>query len=194
MRKLSNFFLLATALLVAACEGPAGPAGYDGEDGYNFLGTTFEFTGDFTANNDYQLIFNFLDNGYDPYESDVILAYILWTSDDGIDYWRPLPQTAYFESGAILQYNFDFTADIPNNRIIDMSVFMDGDVDLTTLPSDYTDNQTFRIVVAPSEFLSLADVDPNDLSSILNSTNIQLKSLGTIEVDSVTELNLQVQE
>ncbi len=193
MKILSNFFLLAVVLIVAACEGPAGPAGYDGEDGYNFLGTTFEFTGDFTSSNDYQLVFNFLDNDYDPYESDVILAYILWTSDDGIDYWRPLPQTAYFDSGAILQYNFDFTADIPNNRIIDMSVFLDGDVDLTTLPSEYTDNQTFRIVVAPSEFLSLADVDANDLNSILNSTNIQLKSLGTIEAGTAIDLNLQAQ-
>lgn len=74
-----------------------------------------------------------------------------------------------------------------------MSVFLDGDVDLTTLPSEYTDNQTFRIVVAPSEFLSLADVDANDLNSILNSTNIQLKSLGTIEADTAIDLNLQAQ-
>lgn len=195
MKKLTSILLIAAAALIfGACEGPVGPPGADGEDGYNFLGTTFEFTGDFTNANGYQLLFNFNDNGFDPYESDVILTYILWTSEDGLDYWRPLPQTTYFESGAILVYNFDFTADIPNNRIVDMSVFLDGDVDFSTLPGDYTHNQTFRVVVVPSDFLNLADVDANNLNSIMNSSNIQMKSLGRIELGAGVALdsNLEI--
>lgn len=192
MKKLTNILLIAVALLIGACEGPAGPIGPPGEDGYNFLGTTFEFTGNFTPANDYQLVFNFLDNGFDPYESDVILAYILWTDDSGLDFWRPLPQTEYFLSGAILQYNFDFTADISNDRIVDMSVFLDGDVDLSTLSSDYTMGQTFRIVVVPSDFMSMTNADATDLNSILNSPDIQLKSLGTIDLGSVVDTGLEI--
>ncbi len=194
MKKLTSILLIVAAVFIlGACEGPVGPVGPPGEDGYNFLGTTFEFTGNFTNANGYQLLFNFQDNGFDPYESDVILAYILWTSEDGLDYWRPLPQTTYFQSGAILMYNFDFTGDISNDRVVDMSVFLDGDVDFSTLPSDYTLNQTFRVVVVPSDFLSLADVDQNNLNSILNSSNIQMKSLGKVELGSGIDLDTSIQ-
>jgi hypothetical protein len=192
LRKISAFLILTVAAVLASCEGPMGPPGIPGEDGYNFVGTTFEFTGDFTPANDYQLVFNFSDNGFDPYESDVILAYILWTNEDGLDFWRPLPQTQYFPSGAILQYNFDFTGDIPNDRIVDMSVFLDGDVDLSTLSSEYTMNQTFRVVVVPSDFMSLANVDASDVNSILNSSSIQFNSLGTIQPGSVIDTNIEI--
>ena len=191
-KKISAVLLIIVATVLASCEGPIGPPGIPGEDGYNFVGTTFEFTGDFTPANNYQLVFNFSDHGFDPYESDVILAYILWTTEDGLDFWRPLPQTKYFPSGAILQYNFDFTGDIPNDLINDMSVFLDGDVDLSTLSTDYTMNQTFRVVVVPSDFMSLSNVDASDLNSILNSSNIQFNSLGTIEPGSVIDTNIEI--
>ncbi|MFV0592623.1 MAG: hypothetical protein ACK5M7_14645 [Draconibacterium sp.] len=189
MKKLTNILLIAAAIIVSACEGPMGPPGLPGEDGYNFVGTTFEFTGNFTAANDYQLVFRFQDNGYIPYDTDVILTYILWTSEDGLEFWRPLPQTTYFPSGAILQYNFDFTTDYANELINDMSVFLDGDVDFSTLSTDYTLNQTFRVVVVPSDFISQANIDVNDLNSLLNSPAIQLKSLGNIEPGIVTGSN-----
>ena len=193
MKKLTSILMIATALFLGACEGstgPTGPVGPPGEDGYNFIGTTFEFTGNFTDANDYQLIFNFQDNGFEPYESDVILTYILWTNENGLDFWRPLPQTEYFDSGTILQYNFDFTADIPNNRIVDMSVFLGGDVDFASLSSDYTLDQTFRVVVVPSEFLSIANVDANNLNSILNSPSIHMNSIGKIELGNELDTNL----
>jgi len=180
MKNLTLILLIATALFLGSCEGPVGPPG---EDGQVIVGTTFEFTGDFTSSNDYQLLFNFIDNGFDPYYSDVILTYILWNYD-GLDYWRPLPQTEYFDTGAILQYNYDFTADYDNDRIVDMSVFLGGDVIFSSLPSEYTQNQTFRVVVVPSDFLALKSVDVNDLNSILNSPDIQMKSLGKIDLST----------
>ncbi|WP_319482706.1 hypothetical protein [uncultured Draconibacterium sp.] len=191
-RKISAFLLIVVAGIFASCEGPVGPPGIPGEDGYNFVGTTFEFTGDFTPANDYQLVFNFNDNGFIPYYSDVILAYVLWTNEEGLEFWRPLPQTEYFLSGAILQYNFDYTTDYENDEIVDMSVFLGGDVDLASLSTDYTLDQTFRIVVVPSDFMSLAEVDANDLSSIMNSSNIQFNSLGTIEPGSVIDTNIEI--
>ncbi len=183
MKNLTLILLIATALFLGACEGPIGPPGANGEV---IVGTTFEFTGNFTNSNDYQLVFNFLDNGFDPYYSDVILTYILWNYD-GIDYWRPLPQTEYFDTGAILQYNFDFTADYDNDRIIDMSVFLGGDVIFSSLPSEYTQNQTFRVVVVPSDFLSASNIDTNDLNAILSSPDIQMNSFGKIDLSTTID-------
>lgn len=190
MKKLSYILLIAVALVIGACEGSTGPMGPPGEDGYNFEGATFEFTGDFIAPG-YQLVFNFLDNDYDPLESDVILAYILWKNEDGLDFWRPLPQTIYFDSGAILQYNYDFTGDFNNKRIVDMSVFLGGDVDFSTLPADFITDQTFRIVAVPSKVLNLKNVDINNINSILDSPNIKLKSLGTIQPGTAVDTNIK---
>lgn len=178
MKKITNILIAVSSLILVSCEvevGPMGPPGESGENGY--IGTTFEFTDDFTPANQYELVFNFEDNGFVPYESDVILAYVLWENEDGLDYWRPMPQTTYFESGAILQYNFDFTADIPNDRIVDMAVFLEGDVDLSTLPSSYTQNQTFRVVVVPSDFVALKSVDVNDIKTILEAPSLKLNTV-----------------
>jgi len=183
MKKITIILFIAIAAILTSCEGPMGPPGLPGEPGEDaFIGTTFEFTGSFTAENSYELVFNFLDNGHDPYESDVILAYILWSEDDGLDYWRPLPQTVYFDTGAILQYNFDFTGDIPNDQILDMAVFLDGDIDFSTLSTDYTHNQTFKIVVVPSDFLALKSVDISDINTILQYPDIKLKMNSKVEL------------
>lgn len=192
VKKISAFLLIVVAGIFASCEGPVGPPGIPGEDGYNFVGTTFEFTGDFTPANSYQMALNFENEGFIPHYSDVILAYVLWTNEEGFEFWRPLPQTQYFDSGAILQYNFDYKADYANEKIVDMSVFLDGDVDLSSLSNNYTLNQTFRIVVVPSNFMSMANVDANDMNSILNSSNIQFKSLGTIDPGMVIDTNIEI--
>ncbi len=180
MKQLTTLLLL-TMLVFSSCEGPMGLPGEDGTDGTDFIGVTFEFTGNFNTSNGYQLLFNFSENGYLPYESDVILTYILWTSENGLDYWRALPQNVYFESGAILQYNFDFTGDIEYNAIQDMAVFLEGDVDLSSLPSAYTQNQTFRVVVVPSDFLSTT-VDVQNIESVLNAKNISFETKGSVDL------------
>ncbi len=173
MKRLFPIFLMLSVLF-SSCEGPEGPKGDDGSD---FVGVTFEFTGNFTAANNYQLLFDFESNGYLPYESDVILVYTLWESNSGLDYWRPLPQNVYFDDGSILQYNFDFTADITNNMIRDLAVYLDGTVDLTTVSSEYTQNQIFRVVVVPSDFLS-TNIDVNELNAVLKAPNLSLQDLG----------------
>ncbi len=179
MRHLLPFVVLLS-MCITSCEGPVGPPGEDGLDGDSFVGVTFEFTGSFTASNNYELVFNFSENGYLPYESDVILVYLLWTTEDGYDYWRQLPQTVYFSSGAILNYNYDFTGDITNDALQDMAVFLEGDIDLSTLGSAYTLNQIFRVVVVPSDFLS-ADIEVSNIDNVLNAQNIEMQDLGTLK-------------
>ena len=80
---------LATAVLITSCEGPQGPPG---ESGTNILGTVFEIQGDFTADNDYLLYYQFPGN-FEVYDSDVVLVYMLWEQTNGLDVWRLMPQT-----------------------------------------------------------------------------------------------------
>ena len=108
----------------------------------------FEATVDFTANNEFQQLVTIPSN-VEVFESDVILVYLLEdVVSDGnggsLDVWSQLPQT-FFVSQGTLVYNFDYT-------FVDVRLFLDGNFDLNTLGSEFTNDQTFRIAVVPSEY------------------------------------------
>jgi len=160
MKKLSILFLPLLLFAVFACEGPVGPPGPQGqqgpkgdtgEPGVNILGTVFDIEADFNSENEYSTLFTFPPDEIEVFESDVVLVYILWevTEDsDGnpLPIWRLMPQTIFLEDGSF-QYNFDHT-------YFDVSIFLDGVYDFSTLGSDWTQNQTFRVVVVPADFAS----------------------------------------
>ncbi|MEB2781625.1 hypothetical protein U3A58_14605 [Algoriphagus sp. C2-6-M1] len=161
MKNINTLILALFGLVVfQACEGPEGPQGapgFDGEDGVNIVSEVFEVEVDFTAANDYSEIFSF-----DPIivESDVVLSFVLWEVDGQTPIWRAMPQTAYFQEGGILVYNYDFTRS-------DFSLFLDGNLDLSTLSTDWTDNQLFRVVVLPGDFTSTnARIDLTDYDAV----------------------------
>lgn len=146
MKKI--FLLLATtgSLIFSSCEGDPGPPG---EPGINILGQVFEVTVNFTAGNEFQQLVTIPSN-VEVFESDVILVY--WLEDvvpggngGTIDIWSQLPQTIYLNGGGSFQYTF-------NHTFIDVLLFLQGDVDLTTLGSGFTDDQVFRVAIVPSEF------------------------------------------
>lgn len=148
MKRLSAVFGFLALVLFQACEGPPGPQGppgfdgQDGQDGVNIVATTFQVEFDFTQEENYEAIFDWPEP---IFESDVVQAYILWETDgNDTEIWRALPQTVFFEEGPLV-YNYDFT-------VFDVRLFLDGAIDPTLLGPEWTDNQTFRIVVIPSDF------------------------------------------
>ncbi|HAH35258.1 MAG TPA: hypothetical protein DEQ87_19775 [Algoriphagus sp.] len=143
MKRLSAIFSLIALLAFQACEGPMGPPGppgLDGLDGVTIVGKAFEFGGNFTAANDYQISFTFPSANL---ASDKVLVYLLVGEFEGEDIWRLMPQTYYLDNG-ILVYNFDFTRR-------DVICFLDGAIDPSTLGSDFTQNQIFRAIVIPAD-------------------------------------------
>ncbi|MEB2786712.1 hypothetical protein [Algoriphagus persicinus] len=161
MKNINTLILALFGLVVfQACEGPEGPQGapgFDGEDGVNIVSEVFEVEVDFTPANNFSEIFTF-----DPIivESDVVLSFVLWEVDGQTPIWRAMPQTAYFQEGGILVYNYDFTRS-------DFSLFLDGNLDLSTLSTDWTDNQLFRVVVLPGDFASTnARIDLTDYDAV----------------------------
>ncbi len=149
MKKIVFLLAIASTFIFTACEGDPGPPGPQGEPGINILGQVFETTVDFTAGNDFRQLVTY-PAGIEVFESDAVLVYWLEdvVSDGGtgtLDVWTPLPQTIYLDTGGSFQYTF-------NHTFLDVLLFLQGDVDLTTLGNGFTNDQTFRIAIVPSEF------------------------------------------
>lgn len=129
---------LIGSLALSSCKGDPGPPG---PPGINILGTTYDVVVDFLPQEDYEAIFNFTPQ-IEP--SDVVLCYIQWEVVSGRPVWRLLPQSVLFSEGT-LQYQYDFTS-------LDFRLFLESNFSLSALGSEWTRNQTFRVVVVPSDF------------------------------------------
>jgi hypothetical protein len=157
MKNLLNAGSLVALLLLGSCQGPVGPQGIPGPEGLPgpqgsagapVVSTVFEIDGSFTVANEYRLYFDFPPEKVEVLESDVVLVYRLWeTVQEGtqrIPVWRLLPQTVFLPQG-LMQYNFDHT-------FLDVSIFVDAQFGLSTLATQWTQNQTFRVVIIPADF------------------------------------------
>lgn len=177
MKNINTLILALFGMFVfQACEGPQGPQGpqgNDGADGITVVSEVFEVEVDFNAANNYAQIFSF-----DPviFDSDVVLSFVLWETDGQTPIWRAMPQTAYFQEGGILVYNYDFTSS-------DFSLFLDGNINLSTLGPDWTDNQLFRVVVLPGDFAAAnARLDLTDYNAVTTMLGLKDSDFKRIEL------------
>ncbi|WP_225037149.1 dihydrolipoamide dehydrogenase [Winogradskyella sp. SM1960] len=158
MRKIASL-VFALTFLITSCEGEQGPPGFDGQDGVNFVGQSFETLPlDFTANNSFEQLVLFPEN-IEIDDDDMVLVYLLW--DENPDTWRLLPQTIYTDSGEF-QYNFQ-------DNFTDVTIFLDApsDFDFNTLLSGDTLNQVFRVVVLPIEYISNNNLDITNYDDVM---------------------------
>ncbi|WP_299390632.1 collagen-like protein [uncultured Gelidibacter sp.] len=167
MKKIATL-LFVLAITLTACtgdQGPMGPPGFDGIDGVDgadggiIVSSAFEIDVNFTADNNYSYTENY---GFEVLPSDVTLVYILWETNNGTDIWRMLPQSVYFDDGTLV-YNYDFTR-------TDVRFFLDGTKKFNTLDAEWTQNQTFRVVVVPAD--NVDGVDISNLNEVMQATNI----------------------
>lgn len=187
MKTITGIILVLALAFLASCEGVPGPPGrdgydgIDGKDGESFLGSVFEIEGDFTSDNNYALYFEFPSN-ITVYESDIVLVYILWeqvedNNSEWLDVWRLLPQTVVLDEG-VLQYNYDHT-------FVDVQVFLEGTIDFNTLLPAEAQDQVFRIVVLPADFVAQKNLD-------ISNYNLMMKSLG-VKQNLVQKIDLNTQ-
>lgn len=161
-------------ILITACEGDPGP---QGPPGVNILGQVFEVTVDFSPANNYQVLVEFPQD-IEVFESDVVMVYLLETeisdSSGPIDVWTPLPQSFFFDNGSELVYNF-------NHTFLDVSLFLDGNTNLDTIPFEFIDDKEFRIAILPADFANNPNVDLYDYMSIQkqleNNLNFKIKKI-----------------
>ena len=174
MKKLTSILIIAMALFLGACEGPAGPPGLDGLDGA-LTGKSFEISGNFTPGNNYTLYTEF-PNNIEVYDDDAVLAYILWETVDGLKVWRLMPQSVFIRNNDLngeIIYNYDYT-------YADIQVFLEFTIPEDELLPSETDNQRFKIVVLPSAYIAKHDV--SNFNSLLESPELVLKSFDPVNV------------
>jgi len=164
MKKL--LFTLGTIFfLFTACEGPQGPPGFDG---INILGQTFQRTVNFQFNNQngLQEFLVTIPNSIEVFESDAILVYRLdGQLPDNVDLWSLIPQNFFLDNGDIIQYVY-------NHTFFDVMLQIDGNFDLSTVPVGFTQNQTFRFVVVPSDFAINSGVDISDYNAVMQALDL----------------------
>ena len=181
MNKFSTILGAVIVFVFAACEGPQGPPGFDGLDGLDgapgapgIQGQVVEVEGvDFGYDaeaNLFSTLITFSDvTNFEVFESDAVLVYrhdgVIDLSDGSTaDAWTQIPQN-YFLPGGTIQYVFSHT-------FVDLELFIDGNFDLSTLSTDLTDNQLFRIVFIPSEYAQSPDFDASNIDSVMSKLQI----------------------
>lgn len=178
MKKLLSILILTSVFFTACSDGdpgPPGPPGPPGEDGFDGLGYTYERTIDFDYFSDVNYYSQLIDipdevATIEP-ESDAVFVYRLelLEADGGgtIDSWSLIPQNFFLDEGTI-QYVYNYT-------VSDIEIIIDGNFDLSNLSSQFTDDQTFRVVVIPSAtFETNRDVDFSDFEQVQNRFNLTL--------------------
>ncbi|WP_159022272.1 hypothetical protein [Formosa sp. L2A11] len=154
--------VLCLALAFTSCEGDQGVPGEDGLDGIDGeVAPAFEIEVDFNASNNYEITQTY---GFTIVPSDVVLVYMSWETVDGTEIWRLVPQTQFFDDGGVLTYNYDFTDE-------DFRIFLDATFDLDTLGDEWTQNQYFRVVVVPADYINGVDVENYD--DIIKATDVE---------------------
>lgn len=145
MKKIHFILSLIIAASLLACKGDSGPMGPEGLPGVNILGQGFEVTVDFNASNEFSNLITF-PNNVEVFEADAVMVYLLEdVVNNDVDVWTPLPQTYFITNHGTMIYSF-------NHTFLDVNLFLDADFPLGHLDNVFTKNQTFRIVVVPSEF------------------------------------------
>lgn len=162
MKKSGIIMSLLLLFTLVACRGDRGP---QGPPGINLLGQVFETTVNFHSGNNFSNVINYPSN-VEVYESDVVLVYLLEDElANNVDVWTPIPQTFFINGEGIMAYNFNYT-------FLDVNIFLNGDFPLGNLPPIFTQDQTFRIAVVPSEFadanLSMEELMASDTVQWLN--------------------------
>lgn len=185
---MRHFFILALVACfgLTSCSsdepgprGPEGPQGPQGPPGDALISTIFEIEGDFTEDNQFSLLATYSDfTDVEVFESDVVQVYLLAAQQDdasgAIDVWRALPNS-YFESGGTVVYNYDFT-------FFDVNIFLDSDLDLSSLGPEYTEDQVFRVAIIPAEVYASKNMDLYNLNEVMNTLEIQESQIQKLEL------------
>ncbi|WP_422859430.1 collagen-like triple helix repeat-containing protein [Flagellimonas sp. S174] len=189
MKKFNTVVGIFLALFIVSCEGPEGPPGFDGAPGpegepgiqgqvIEVDGVNFGFDPD---NNLFSSLITFSEEtNFEIFESDAVLVYRFDGTidlDDGstADAWSQLPQSFFLPEGTI-QYVFAHT-------FVDVELFIDGNFDLSGISTDFTDNQSFRIVILPSEFADSSRMNTSNLSAVMSALGVNESEVQKIQMN-----------
>ncbi len=192
MNKFSTILGIFLVLFTVSCEGPAGPPGFDGFDGQDGLdgqdgiqgqvvevdGVNFDYDVD---GNIYTSLITFEDvTDFEVFEADAVLVYRFDGTVDleggsTADAWSQIPQSFFLPEGTI-QY-------VMAHTFVDVELFIDGNFDLSALDTNFTDNQSFRLVFVPSVFANSSKMDTSNIGNVMSSLGIDEGQVRKIDIN-----------
>jgi hypothetical protein len=153
-------------------EGPPGPPGYDGQDGA--VPVAFEIRKSFFKDAVDGYIISDTFGKYidgDLYDDETVLIYRLeGLTVSGSKVWQLIPRTLYLNLGD-LDYDFNFSKQA-------FTIFAGGTYDVGLTP-EFLNNQTFRIVVSPSNLVS--SINKKDYNAVISALNLNESKVKTID-------------
>lgn len=154
--------LIFAVLLFVGCDGEQGPVGPEGPPGP--VGQAFEVEANFNESNDYAQFFSF-PNNIEVLDTDIVAVYLLYEVDEetGNDVWQQLPASFFFEDGQF-QYSFDHT-------LADVQLFLQGNIDFSTLGPDYTENQIFRVAILPVDYVQSNNINMKNIEEVMQAVD-----------------------
>ncbi|OAB25649.1 hypothetical protein SAMN05444395_10841 [Flavobacterium fryxellicola] len=166
MKKITLFLVFIGMMVLQSCEVTEV---YDNTDN-GPRNEVFEVTTSFNSSNNYSSLVEF-----NPpiYSSDSVLVYHLYDTVNGQDIWKLMPQTYYFNDGGALDFNFDFSR-------FNVNLFLSANFSLNTLPSSWTQNQTFRIVIIPDGFAKT--INKNNIDSVMSALKVDKSEVKKINL------------
>ncbi|KQC31628.1 hypothetical protein [Flagellimonas eckloniae] len=176
-------------MITMSCEGPRGQDGFDGLDGLDGVdgiqGQVVEVDGvnfnyDFEGNL-FNTLITFSDiTDFEVFEADAVLVYrfdgtVELDDNSTADAWSQIPQSFFLPEGTI-QY-------VSAHTFVDVELFIDGNFDLSTLDTGFTDNQSFRIVFVPSVFTNSSKMDTSNIANVMSSLGIEEGEVRKIDLN-----------
>lgn len=162
MKKIITLFAFVSFLAVSSCS-----TSDDFQEDNDTIPYAFEIKNvdlGRVANNEYNLksTFQFEINDNLRDDETVLIYRLTGTINSNTPIWQLIPRTIYFENGEELDYDYDFSK-------IDFIITARGTYNLLDTP-EYIDNQTFRIVLIPSDLA--ASMDTSNYVEVMNTLKI----------------------
>lgn len=156
------------AALLQSCEGDRGPAGPAGPNAIVYELFSVDMT---DPDNNGEFVFSeewaATEVGGDLYDDESVLIYRLTdtfnSNGETVPVWQLIPRTLFLDEGE-LDYDFDFSKK-------DFFIYAGGNFDLDTTP-EFTNDQTFRLVVIPGTFVNRGGVDYEDYNAVVKYYDI----------------------
>ena len=158
MKKIIPFLMLAfVSVFTVSCDNDDDVVQYVDND---TVAGVIEITRSFQYNSATDQ--HYINQSINILPSDMVLVYRLKDLSGSNNVWEQIPKTIYLNNGNELDYDFDFTKN-------DVQIYIGGTYDVTTTPA-YYNNQKFRIVLVPANFVNkgaLAPVDYSDYNAVI---------------------------
>lgn len=164
-KTMKKVIAIVLMFFVISCQGEMGPVGPQGPPGPpGPVGQAYEVQASFNESNGYSVISIFPDE-IEVLPTDIVVVYLLWEVDQstGNDVWQSLPVSVFFDDGE-LQYAFDHT-------VADVKLFLTGDKDLSTVGDGFTQDQIFRIVILPVDYVQANKVNINNMEEVMKAVD-----------------------